>query len=348
MERFKVRQDETDKARAQLAPLKGRALPPGQDARKEFQQQLENALGLSVQARLPDTELKEFRVIVIACHAVLLEEARQACTVAVLQCAMKTAKSVLPLLGPLGPELDKEHDIAVEYLAEINAAEQRKNERQDKNLPDIPDPMEFMCPITQATMMDPVVAADGNSYEREAIEKHVEHSSLSPLTNTPWKHRELTANNALKQLIRSYEEKVQGSLVQLHHDASLARTTSRAKHMEEKEALEEKLRRQKQKKQVLEEQLARQKQALEEQLRGLQQADAAEEHIENVTQGAVMTAMLRRTANPPALLETSGCAARRPKAEILLQQTMLLGTQVEILRANKKKSLRVHRHASQI
>jgi len=118
--------------------------------------------------------------------------------------------------------------------------------------------------------------------------------------------------------------------------------------MEEKEALEEKLRRQKQKKQVLEEQLARQKQALEEQLRGLQQADAAEEHIENVTQGAVMTAMLRRTANPPALLETSGCAARRPKAEILLQQTMLLGTQVEILRANKKKSLRVHRHASQI
>merc|ERR1711970_1009378 len=99
--------------------------------------------------------------------------------------------------------------------AEVKAAEQRKNERRDKNIPDIPVPDEFMCPIMQATMRDPVVAADGNSYEREAIEEHLGRSNISPLTNTPLKNKEVIANNALKKLIRSYEGKVQERLVQL-------------------------------------------------------------------------------------------------------------------------------------
>eukprot|EP00951_Prasinocladus_malaysianus_P033359 scaffold329913_cov42-Prasinocladus_malaysianus.AAC.1 len=32
-------------------------------------------------------------------------------------------------------------------------------------------PLLFLCPITQDIMLDPVVAADGNTYERQAIEE---------------------------------------------------------------------------------------------------------------------------------------------------------------------------------
>merc|ERR1712187_202030 len=146
------------------------------------------------------------------------------------------------LLGSLRTQLDKEQAVAAEYLVEVNASEKRQNERRDKNLPDILEPNEFMCPITQATMRDPVVAADGNSYEREAIEKLFERSNVSPLTNQPFKHKELVPNNALKQLIRSYEAQVHEKLVKLHEVDTLARTASRARHVEEKQALEEQLR----------------------------------------------------------------------------------------------------------
>ena len=39
-----------------------------------------------------------------------------------------------------------------------------------------------ICPITQEVMEDPVVCADGHSYERSAIEKWLQTSNTSPLT----------------------------------------------------------------------------------------------------------------------------------------------------------------------
>merc|ERR1712151_542219 len=111
-------------------------------------------------------------------------------------------------------------------------------------------------------------AADGNSYEREAIEKLFESSNVSPLTNQPLKHKELVPNNALKQLIRSYEAQVHEKLVKLHEVYTLARTASRARQVEEK-------------------------QALEEQLRLMQEADVAEDRIMAVSQDAMMGALVR-------------------------------------------------------
>jgi len=40
-----------------------------------------------------------------------------------------------------------------------------------------------ICPITQSLFVDPVVAADGNTYERTAIEKWLAAHSTSPLNN---------------------------------------------------------------------------------------------------------------------------------------------------------------------
>ncbi len=54
-------------------------------------------------------------------------------------------------------------------------------------------PSEHLCPITRDVMRDPVVAADGYSYEREAILQHVDQGTLanSPITGLPLLHKVL-------------------------------------------------------------------------------------------------------------------------------------------------------------
>lgn len=67
-------------------------------------------------------------------------------------------------------------------------------------------PPEFVCPITHALMTDPVVAADGNSYERLAIEAWFRRGRpSSPLTNELLPHTSLIPNNSLKKVIRDLQ-----------------------------------------------------------------------------------------------------------------------------------------------
>ena len=52
-----------------------------------------------------------------------------------------------------------------------------------------PPPPEFFCPITQERMLDPVVASDGHSYERDAIVHVIFRSNgISPLTRETLRH----------------------------------------------------------------------------------------------------------------------------------------------------------------
>nr|XP_057938183.1 WD repeat, SAM and U-box domain-containing protein 1-like [Doryrhamphus excisus] len=65
---------------------------------------------------------------------------------------------------------------------------------------DCPD--EFACPITRELMKDPVIAADGFSYERESIESWIRGKNRSsPMTNLPLQTTLLTPNRALKMAI---------------------------------------------------------------------------------------------------------------------------------------------------
>lgn len=67
---------------------------------------------------------------------------------------------------------------------------------------DIPD--EFLCPITREVMSDPVIAADGYTYERVSIEEWLTSGrKTSPMTNAPLKSTTLTPNRMLKNLIHS-------------------------------------------------------------------------------------------------------------------------------------------------
>ena len=75
---------------------------------------------------------------------------------------------------------------------------------QSPTTPEIPT--EFMCPITLSVMVDPVITADGHSYERGSIEDWLLSSKTSPLTNRPLTSRTLIPNQSLRSLIDKFWE----------------------------------------------------------------------------------------------------------------------------------------------
>jgi len=66
-------------------------------------------------------------------------------------------------------------------------------------------PSYFLCPILQEPMRDPHVAADGFTYEPDAIRGWLDGGSdASPVTGQPLAHRELAPNFALGTVIQDY------------------------------------------------------------------------------------------------------------------------------------------------
>jgi hypothetical protein len=64
-------------------------------------------------------------------------------------------------------------------------------------------PPKYFCSITGQIMVDPVVAADGYTYERKAIEKWLEAHDVSPTTNEILKNKILRPNYFLVQSLTS-------------------------------------------------------------------------------------------------------------------------------------------------
>ena len=62
--------------------------------------------------------------------------------------------------------------------------------------------MAFRCNL----MADPVVASDGFTYERDAIEQWLAGHDVSPVTNVPLDHKHLTPNVMARQQIAAWCE----------------------------------------------------------------------------------------------------------------------------------------------
>lgn len=60
---------------------------------------------------------------------------------------------------------------------------------------------EFICPISRELMVDPVIAADGHTYDRPWIQQWLELHRTSPKTNAALAHQELVENVNLRRLI---------------------------------------------------------------------------------------------------------------------------------------------------
>ena len=59
----------------------------------------------------------------------------------------------------------------------------------------------IICPITQEIMVEPVIAFDGQSYEKTAIEQWFQSNNKSPSNGTELSSRILIANHSLRKLI---------------------------------------------------------------------------------------------------------------------------------------------------
>ena len=53
----------------------------------------------------------------------------------------------------------------------------------------------------QAPLVDPVIAADGHTYERSAIQCHLQHHSTSPMSKERLVHKGLVPNLVMRNLM---------------------------------------------------------------------------------------------------------------------------------------------------
>lgn len=94
-------------------------------------------------------------------------------------------------------------DLKIESLGLRNKTMRKIEELKSKiesTCVGIPD--EFLCPIARDIMTDPVIASDGYSYEREAIENWINTKKrTSPMTNMPLESTLITPNRTLKMAI---------------------------------------------------------------------------------------------------------------------------------------------------
>ena len=71
--------------------------------------------------------------------------------------------------------------------------------------PPVVVPKEFLCPITQEMMDDPVTTTDGHAYERREIFRWLCTHNTSPLTGATLPNKFLTPALALRQLIAAFK-----------------------------------------------------------------------------------------------------------------------------------------------
>lgn len=76
----------------------------------------------------------------------------------------------------------------------------------DDSLPEKPVMRNLTCPLTNNVFKDPVVASDGQTYERAAITKYVQLHHCSPITGVPM-NAVFRENTEIKQMIQSLKKK---------------------------------------------------------------------------------------------------------------------------------------------
>jgi len=69
---------------------------------------------------------------------------------------------------------------------------------------------QFLCPITQTIMEDPVVCTDGHSYERAAITTWLKKNPTSPVTKESMYHGCIVPNLCLKSAIETLKSSLNG------------------------------------------------------------------------------------------------------------------------------------------
>jgi serine/threonine protein kinase len=69
-------------------------------------------------------------------------------------------------------------------------------------------PRSFFCPVTGEVLVDPVLAGDGHTYERRAIQEWLRRSGQSPVTRHPLDEASLQPNIAMRNVIREWNDAI--------------------------------------------------------------------------------------------------------------------------------------------
>ena len=123
------------------------------------------------------------------------------------------------VLQTIDQVIEVESSALVGVINEIKAACEKSSVKSegDGDEDEASAPRGLMCPISLTIMEDPVIAADGHTYERNSIETWINtHKNnrpphgyqapiLSPTTNLPLLHENLIPNHALKMVIQDFE-----------------------------------------------------------------------------------------------------------------------------------------------
>jgi U-box domain len=106
-------------------------------------------------------------------------------------------------LGDVEPEPEEDED-----EAQDEAEDEENNDVNDVNDVDVPAvpkvPRGFLCPLTLETMFDPVLDAEGNTYERYAILEWLKEHRTSPISRRHLSERMLKPNNSLREAIHEF------------------------------------------------------------------------------------------------------------------------------------------------
>lgn len=87
----------------------------------------------------------------------------------------------------------------LEKMKHFNEELQKELKQRDTKIPEA-----FICPITQDIMTEPVVASDGHTYERTAIELWLTNNNRSPMTGLQLENKQLVPSYTLKSMIREF------------------------------------------------------------------------------------------------------------------------------------------------
>ena len=85
----------------------------------------------------------------------------------------------------------------------------------------------LICPLSLSLYCDPVLAGDGYTYEREAIERRIKHYATSPINDKPLSIESLRPNLKIKELVDRFEKTLKEKRYQYTLDVDVKKKKSR-------------------------------------------------------------------------------------------------------------------------
>ncbi|CAN8321959.1 unnamed protein product [Cochlearia groenlandica] len=110
---------------------------------------------------------------------------------------LEIVKGILEAYNQEADSMKQERDNAIKTVQELTRKQQEEEEEKERE-----PPQSFYCPITQEVMKEPNIAADGFTYEAEAIKRWLTTHDTSPMTNLKLPNRNIVPNRALRSAIR--------------------------------------------------------------------------------------------------------------------------------------------------